>query len=430
MSETVSEITATITPSYRRRDLLRAGAVGAFAIVAPRLVRATEANSAVRVGLLGCGRRGSADATSIAQHTTARVVALADLFPDALEKAKLRFDALAQSKGYAGVARTFAGPDAYRQMAESADVDAIVIATPAYYHPEHLAAVVAAGKHVYCEKPVAVDVNGTRRVLEIGAKAEGKVSLDVGFQIRSAPPFVELVRRIHAGALGEIHAGSAHYFCGLPDYPAWPGASPAQARLRNWLSDRVLSGDIIVEQNIHAIDICNWVLGTHPVSAIGRGGPEGRNGAGDVYSHFDVVFTYPNAADISFSSVQFGKGKFDVDERFFGTRGSSQSPYSGRLGTEGEEPWAWEGSDKPASGEFSAAGTFEDNLAHADEEKHKAFIESIVSGKLHNQAATGVESALTAMLGREAAYRKHEITWQELTRLKQHWDAGIDLRKL
>jgi len=418
------------TPSYRRRDLLRAGAVGTFAIVAPRLVRATEANSAVRVGLLGCGRRGSADATSIAQHTTARVVALADLFPDALEKAKLRFDALAQSKGYAGVARTFAGPDAYRQMAESADVDAIVIATPAYYHPEHLAAVVAAGKHVYCEKPVAVDVNGTRRVLEIGAKAEGKVSLDVGFQIRSAPPFVELVRRIHAGALGEIHAGSAHYFCGLPDYPAWPGASPAQARLRNWLSDRVLSGDIIVEQNIHAIDICNWVLGTHPVSAIGRGGPEGRNGAGDVYSHFDVVFTYPNAADISFSSVQFGKGKFDVDERFFGTRGSSQSPYSGRLGTEGEEPWAWEGSDKPASGEFSATGTFEDNLAHADEEKHKAFIESIVSGKLHNQAATGVESALTAMLGREAAYRKHEITWQELTRLKQHWDAGIDLRKL
>ncbi|MGP8244497.1 MAG: Gfo/Idh/MocA family protein [Bryobacteraceae bacterium] len=423
--------TTVASQSYRRRDLLRAGAVGTFAIVAPRLVRGTEANSAVRVGLLGCGRRGSADATSIAQHTAARVVALADLFPDAIEKAKLRFDKLAESKSYAGVARTFVGPDAYRQLAQSPDVDAIVIATPAYYHPEHLAAVVAAGKHVYCEKPVAVDVAGTKRVLEIGAKAAGKLSLDVGFQIRSAPPFVELVRRIHAGALGDIHSGTAHYFCPLPNYPPWPGAGAAEARLRNWLSDRVLSGDIIVEQDIHAIDICNWVLGAHPVSAIGRGGPEGRNGAGDVYSHFDVVFQYPKAVDISFASVQFGKGKFDVNERFFGARGLSESPYSGLLGIAGEDPWIWEGSEKqPASVEFSAAGAFEDNLAHADEEKHKSFIESISSGQFHNQAATGVESALTAMLGREAAYRKREVTWEELNRLKQHWDAGIDLRKL
>ncbi|MGO9892946.1 MAG: Gfo/Idh/MocA family protein [Bryobacteraceae bacterium] len=427
----MSTTTVTLPPvPYRRRDLLRAGAVGTFAIIAPRLVRGTEANSAVRVGLLGCGRRGSTDATSIAQHTPARVVALADLFPDALEKGKQRFDKLAESKGYAGVARTFVGPDAYRQIAESADVDAVVIATPAYYHPEHLAAVVAGGKHVYCEKPVAVDVAGAKRVLEIGRNA-AKVSLDVGFQIRSAPPFVELVRRIHAGALGDIRSGTAHYFCPLPDYPPWPGVSAAQARLRNWLSDRVLSGDIIVEQNIHAIDICNWVLDAHPLSAIGRGGPEGRNGAGDVYSHFDVVFRYPKAIDISFASTQFGKGKFDVDERFFGTRGSSASPYSGALGIEGEEPWTWEGSEKqPASVTFSAAGTFEDNLAHADEEKHKAFIGSIVSGQFHNQAATGVETALTAMLGREAAYRKREVTWEELNRLKQHWDAGIDLRKL
>ena len=267
----MSTTTVTLPPvPYRRRDLLRAGAVGTFAIIAPRLVRGTEANSAVRVGLLGCGRRGSTDATSIAQHTPARVVALADLFPDALEKGKQRFDKLAESKGYAGVARTFVGPDAYRQIAESADVDAVVIATPAYYHPEHLAAVVAGGKHVYCEKPVAVDVAGAKRVLEIGRNA-AKVSLDVGFQIRSAPPFVELVRRIHAGALGDIRSGTAHYFCPLPDYPPWPGVSAAQARLRNWLSDRVLSGDIIVEQNIHAIDICNWVLDAHPLSAIGRG---------------------------------------------------------------------------------------------------------------------------------------------------------------
>ena len=179
----------------------------------------------------------------------------------------------------------------------------------------------AAGKHVYCEKPVAVDVPGTRRVLEIGQRAEGKLSLDVGFQIRMAPPFIELAKRVHAGALGEIVTGAAHYYCNaltlnFADLP------PAMLRLRNWVQDRVLSGDIIVEQNIHAIDICNWMLNGHPVKAIGRGGRQGRTHPGDTcYSHFDVVFEYPKDVHVSFSSTQFGKGQFDVNEQFYGTRG-------------------------------------------------------------------------------------------------------------
>jgi len=135
--------------------------------------------------------------------------------------------------------------------------------------------------------------------------------------------------------------------------------------------------------------------------------------------------------DISFSSTQFGKVQFDVNERFFGTKGSTQSPYAGPLGIWGEEQWIFGGSDKPAAeGQFSAAGAFSDNLAQADPEKQKAFIGSITSGKLHNQAALGVESALTAMLGRQAAYSGHEITWDELLRSNEHWDAGIDLNKL
>ena len=105
-----------------------------------------------------------------------------------------------------------------------------------------------------------MDVAGAKRVLEIGKKTAGRLNLDVGFQIRSAPPFVELVRRIHGGALGEIAAAEAHYNAALPEYPEFPNASPQEARLRNWLRDRALSGDIIVEQNIHVLDICNWVL--------------------------------------------------------------------------------------------------------------------------------------------------------------------------
>jgi myo-inositol 2-dehydrogenase / D-chiro-inositol 1-dehydrogenase len=407
-----------------RRSFLKTGAVGAFTILESRLVRGTEANSAVRVGLLGCGRRGSTDANNIIQNTGARLTAVADLFPDQLDKARQRFER-------AGVSQTFVGPSACRQMAESKDVDAVIVATPAYFHPEHLRLMVEAGKHVYLEKPVAVDVAGARHVLEIARKAEGRSSLDVGFQIRSAPPFVELVRRIHAGGLGEIAAGEAHYYCPAPEERRWTGAAGDVLRLRNWIQDRVLSGDIIVEQNIHALDICNWVLKGHPLSAIGRGGKNGRSAPGDdCYSHFDVIFQYPGNVHVSFNSTQFGKGPFDVSQRFFGTRGASQSPYSGVLGISGEEPWTWAGSDKPGDGSFSASGSFTDNLAEADSEKQKSFIASISSGQFHNQAAQGVESALTAMLGRRAAYTGREVTWDELLRSNEHWESKINVEKL
>jgi myo-inositol 2-dehydrogenase / D-chiro-inositol 1-dehydrogenase len=414
-----------------RRSFLTATGAAAFTILKPQQVRGMQANSGVRVGLLGCGGRGTTHLETILKNTDARVTALADMFQDRLDKAHQKVDELSSAKGHPGVQKTFVGPQAYRQILESKEIDAVVIATPPYFHVEHLAAAVEAGKHVYCEKPVAIDVPGAKRVLEIGKKAEGKLSLDVGFQIRMAPPYIELVKRIHAGALGEIASGAAYYYCSRIDLN-YPDAPQPVARLRNWIQDRVLSGDIIVEQNIHAIDICNWVMQGHPVKAVGRGGRKGRNFPGDTcYSHFDVVFQYPNDVDVSFSSTQFGKGNFDVSERFFGTRGSSQSPYAGPLGVWGEEKWVWNGSDKPAAeGEFSASGSFSDNLAQADSEKQKAFIGSITSGSFHNQAALGVESALTAMLGRQAAYEGRELTWDELLRSKEHLDPGIDLTKL
>src|SRR5579871_1031254 len=415
----------------RRKFLTTASGAAAFTILKPQTVRGAAANSTVRVGLLGCGGRGTTHTETILKNTDARVIALADMFQDRLDSAKAQVDKLSAAKGHAGVEQTFVGPHAYKEILDSKMVDAVVIATPPYFHVQHLEAAVAAGKHVYCEKPVAIDVPGAKHVLEIGKKAEGKVSLDVGFQIRMAPPFIELVNRIHNGALGEITAGSAYYYCPHIDI-GFPDAPEPIYRLRNWIQDRVLSGDIIVEQNIHAIDICNWVLQGHPLKAVGRGGRNGRNAyPGDTcYSHFDIVFQYANGVDVGFSSTQFGKGQFDVNERFFGTKGSSSSPYSGPLGVWGEEKWIWSGSEKPAEGQFSASGTFSDNLAQADPEKQKGFISSITSGKFHNQAAAGVESALTAMLGRQAAYEGRELTWDELLRSNDHWDAGIDLNKM
>lgn len=412
----------------KRRDFF--GAAG-LAVIGARLARGSQANSAVRVGLLGCGGRGTADATSMMTNAGARVTALADLFDDQLERARQHFDELVAQQGVAGIdaGQIFRGPHAFEEIARSREVDAVVIATPPYFHPQHLEAAIAAGKHVYCEKPVAVDVPGTRRVLEAGKKAEGRVSLEVGFQIRQAPPFVELVKRIHAGALGEIGFGVAYYYCKFMD-ASHPDVPPAQWRLRNWLFDRVLSGDIVVEQNIHAIDICNWVLDAHPVKAVGTGGRKGRSEQGNVYSHCALSFWYPNDVHVSFASKQFGSGGFDVNERFFGTRGESQSPYSGPLGITGEENWTWAGSEEKHGGQFSAAGTFADNLAEADAEKHRSFIGSITSGALHNQAAAGVESSLSAMLGRAAMYAGREVAWDELVRSDETWDAGLDLEKL
>lgn len=318
------------------------------------------------------------------------MTALGDLFQDQIDATRKRVDTAAEKKGYSGVAQTWVGPHACQQMAESKDVDAIVIATPAYFHPEHLRTVVEAGKHVYLEKPVAVDVAGAKRVLEIAKKAEGRTTLDVGFQIRSAPPYVEIVRRIHEGALGDIVAAEAHYYCPAPYDRYWSAGTGDVQRVRNWIQDRVLSGDIIVEQNIHVLDVANWVLKDHPVSAIGRGNRAGRNGPGDdCFSHFDVVFQYPNNVHLSFNSTQFGKGPFEVSERFFGTKGAAQLPYSGPFGIDGDEKWMWAGSEQQGAAAFSASGTFTDNLAQSDSEKQKGFIESITSGKLHNQAAQG-----------------------------------------
>src|SRR5712691_10522551 len=299
----------------RRKFIGVAAATAGAMFIRPALVHGTAANSAVRVGLLGCGGRGTEDASNLVDTGGARVVALGDLFRDQLDTARAHFDKIQQAKSYAAIdaSQLFVGPNAYQQIASSKELDAIVVATPPYYHPRHLEAVVAAGKHVYLEKPVAVDVPGALKVIEIGKRAEGKLSLDVGFQIRDCPPFVELVRRIHAGALGDIICAEAYYLTGYIDRPAWPNSSPAERRLRHWLYDLALSGDSIVEQNIHVIDICNWVLQAHPLKATATGGRQGRPvDDGDCYGNYYVLFRYPNNVPVTFSSTQFAKGWWDV----------------------------------------------------------------------------------------------------------------------
>jgi hypothetical protein len=153
---------------------------------------------------------------------------------------------------------------------------------------------------------------------------------------------------------------------------------------------------------------------------------------GDCYGNYNVVFQYPDGVDVTFSSTQFAKGWWDVTERFFGTKGTSLSPYRGPLGIWGDEPWQWEASTQnaPPDTGFSATGKFTSNLELADPEKKKAFVASITSGQFHNQAAKGAESALSCMMARTAAYTGQEVTWDELMKSREVLDPKIDLNKL
>jgi predicted dehydrogenase len=425
-----------------RRQFLGAAGTAGFMIIKPQLVRGTAANSAIRLGLLGCGKRGTAVATSFANNTPVRVVALADLLADQLEMGRQHFDALASRHGYSGIDSKlmFRGPQAYQSLANSTEIDVMQISTPCIFHPEHLEAAVDAGKHVYCEKPVAVDVTGCKRVMRIGEKVQNRFSLDIGFQCRHAPPFIELAHRVQAGALGKIACGAAYYQSTGAFYPPFPNASPLERRIRTFFWDRVISGDIIQDQNIHLVDLCNWMLGSHPVKAMGTGGRGVRVDAGDCWDHFDVTYTYPNNVHLNLNSYQGGKALSDVSIRLFGADGVAELHYKGVVGIYGNQPWEWAGSIGPASHERghaniystrhdssaeNAAGIFHDALGQADAEKEKDFIASITNGKFHNQAAVGAETALSTILGRQAAYNRSEMTWDELLASDQSYDAEL-----
>ena len=393
-----------------------------------------QANSAVRHGLLGCGSRGTSVATSFSQNTSAQVVALADLFPDQLAAGKDHFD-----KVNAGLSRApidqklmFHGPHAFEQLAACKDVDLIQISTPPFFHVQHLKAAVDGGKHVHCEKPVGIDVRQTREALEIAKRVRSNQSVDVGFQCRMAPPIAAIADKIKAGALGKVATVSGYYNSPASTEKVHPGARPDEYRLRNWLWDRALSGDILVEQNIHIIDLSNWMVGAHPLKATATGGRNILTHFGDCWDNYQVDYTYPGDVHFSFASTQFGSdGRFEAGLKLFGSNGSANVPYSGPIQITGSQAWEWQESTSsvPGDGKFAANGAFLDNLKFADRDKDRGFIDSITTGPAHNQIGAGVETALSCMLGRMAGYLHREVTWEDLLAHGETYELGFNLEQ-
>ena len=398
--------TTTTGNTLDRRQFIgkTAGIAAGLTIVPAHAVRGSRANSALRLGLVGCGGRGNFVLDRFKQaETNTRVVALADPFRDNAEKIR---DRHAEKN-----TPIFGGLDGYKELL-GADVDAVIITSPPYCHPEQTAAAVEAGKHVWCAKPIAVDTFGARQFIDAGRRARGKVSVFVDFQTRNSPAFQGAAARVCRGDIGTIVSGQVYYQAGRLGVRADPQDTSVTARLRNWVFDKALSGDIIVEQNVHVLDVSNWYVGKHPLKAYGTGGRKGRTDVGDCWDHFLVIYWYPDDIRIDFSSGQYLKGYSDLCIRMYGTEGTVDSHYGGDVRITGDKPWTGERENTYREPVLRNARDFE---------------ESIRSGQLLNNAEESATSTLTGILGRLAAYRGREVSWAEMMAENERLDLRLAL---
>ncbi len=385
----------------RRHFLAGAGAAAVtISLIRPELVRGSVANEKVNIGFIGCGGRGTWIADLFQEHGGYNIVAAADYFEDRVNPFGDRFKIKSDAR--------FTGLSGYKRLLDQ-QLDAVVIESPPYFHPIQAAAAVDADKHVYLAKPIAVDVPGCKTVEESGQKAtaKGRCFL-VDFQTRADPFYIEALKRVHEGAIGRFAFGESTYHAGIP----WEGqieaareaATNPESRLRAWGLDKVLSGDIITEQNIHTIDVASWIMDQPPVCAFGTGGRKLRD-YGDCWDTFSVTFQYPDNVGIAFSSRQFNG--FDtapegIRNRMFGTDGVLETEYGGNVMIRSEKNF-YRGGKSP--------GIYRDgavvNIA--------AFHANILANDVANiTVEPSVRSNLVTILGRTAAYRGEIVHWDQL----------------
>src|SRR6267378_4424619 len=366
-----------------RRDWITAGAASSFLILKPHLVRAAQPNSALSVGLIGCGRRGTAISKLFVKNEFAKISALCDIYDDQIEAA---------SKLFSG-ARTFKD---YHELLAS-DVDAVYIATPPYLHPEHFEAAVKARKHIFMEKPAGVDPAGCRRVVAAAKQADKTKRITVDYQQRYGKDYRRAYEIVQSGELGGIKMVRASWLGG--GLPVREDVASNEEQMRNWLFYRERSGDIIVEQNCHNLDVVNWFMGTHPVRAFGYGGRQVRTNIGNILDNLAATFHFESGVVFSYSANQFSTGGFsDISETFICERGAVTTSRRGYK--------LYRGKDAPPEEVVTKGDITQDAV--------NEFVEGARSGKLENAAFSAAESTLTAIMARESIYSTKEMTWQQL----------------
>ena len=359
-----------------------------------------EPQGTLRVGLVGCGGRGtSAAAQALNADTNVKFVAMGDAFADRLESSLkvLEKQAIAPKLDVAEENR-FVGFDAYKEVIKRVDV--VLLATPPHFRPIHIKAAVDAGKHIFAEKPVAVDAPGVRAVLAACEEAKKKnLSVVSGLCLRYSPPYREMVKRIRDGEIGEIRSMQANDFRG----PIWvkprqPGQTDMQYQMRNWYYFTWLSGDFNVEQHVHMLDLCSWANGNeYPVSAIGTGGRQVRTGPdyGNIYDHHAVIYEYANGVKLFATCRQQAGCAGEISATIVGSKGTAffssrgsyiQTDKREKFGGESEEIYQIE---------------------------HNELFAGIRKNELLNNGDYMSRSTLLAILGRMATYTGQRVTWEQ-----------------
>lgn len=395
-------------PDATRRDFLRASTAtvvgGSVAGLAASNVAAVASmahaggRNELRVGLVGCGGRGSGAAVNaLRAEPTARLVAMADAFPDRLESSLSNLRA-SQVGSQIAVKddHKFAGFDGYKDVIAASDV-VLLCATP-HFRPRHIEAAVAAGKHIFAEKPVAIDPVGVRRVMNAVAEARKKdLNLVSGLCYRYHSPKQELIRRVHDGQIGDIVALECTYNAqGLWHRGRQPGWSDMEWQIRNWLYFTWLSGDHIVEQSVHSIDKILWAMGDKaPARVTASGGRSARVEAkyGNIFDHFNSVFEWENGPKLFHSCRQIVNGDTNVSDFVYGSKGTAGIQHHH---ISGENEWRWAG---PANDMYQA--------------EHDALFGSIRNGEVVNNGDYMCKATLMGIMARMAAYTGKTITWEQ-----------------
>jgi predicted dehydrogenase len=393
----------------RRQFVATAGAsVLGATLLRPELVAGTEANGKIDIGLIGCGGRGKWIADLFLKNGNYNLAGVADYFKDRADEAGEKFGVPS--------GRRYIGLHGYRKLLDQ-KLDAVVIESPPFFHPIHAAGAVEAGKHVYCAKPIAVDVPGCMTMAESGRRATArKLCFLIDFQTRANPIYQQAVQHVKGGMIGKLVSGEATYLCDA----TWGGMSGTwnqapnnlENQLRAWGLSRVLSGDIITEQNIHALDVACWIIGADPIKAVGAGG-EARGLGGTCWDHFSVTYWFPGDVVLSFCSKQYGFGWDDICCRMYGLKGVIDTHYFGSVSVKGTD-------------DVYSGGKMNNLYTEGAMNNIATFSELIRKGDTTNSTVPeSVRSNLTTILGRTAAYDGREVTWKDLLARNEKLEFNI-----
>lgn len=379
------------TNTDTRRSFLRKAAIGApgLSILARQTAFGSEANSMIQMGIIGTGGRGQFDGRNLIKTGKVKIVALADYFDFQMTDPARDFTVEKD--------RCFTGIDGYKQMMALNDVDGVLLTTAPHFRPIHCEAAIEAGKHVFAEKPIAVDPWGCRKFLETGKKAAAKkLTVGAGLQSRYDEARQKIARMIQEGAIGELLLGHSTRM----GNDLWRRERPAQFseldhEVRHWLYYNWSSGDFITEMHIHNLDIFNWFTGMLPLSAVGKGGRKVRLDVGDIYDYIQVLFEYPNGFTLSHTGTQISAGYQGSEKQIVGTKGY----YDEKKGLVAENKT------------IAEHGGIED----ATEEEMRQFVASVLKERpTINNSDYVTASTFTCILGREAAYTGEKVTWDNL----------------